>query len=152
MLVTALVAFGPVAAQAGAIKIEICHIPPGNPDNAHTITIPAGNLSGHLAHGDVEGPCGQAGAIKIEICHIPPGNPDNAHTITIPAGNLNGHLAHGDVAGPCGSAPTGCCIFNNTFSCEDGITEDQCFANPTGTDPITFDAGLVCNNRVLRCE
>jgi len=39
-------------------KIEICHIPKGNPSNAHTISVgePAGKA--HLSHGDLEGACG----------------------------------------------------------------------------------------------
>jgi len=38
-------------------KIEICHIPKGNPSNAHTISVgmPAGKA--HLSHGDLEGAC-----------------------------------------------------------------------------------------------
>ena len=40
-----------------AKKVEICHIPPGNPDNAHTITINSSALNAHLAHGDYEGAC-----------------------------------------------------------------------------------------------
>lgn len=38
-------------------KITICHIPPGNPDNAHSITISINALPAHLAHGDSEGAC-----------------------------------------------------------------------------------------------
>jgi len=39
-------------------KVTICHIPPGNPGNAHTITIGAPAVSAHEAHGDfVEGSC-----------------------------------------------------------------------------------------------
>ena len=38
LLVAALAAFGAVAAQAG-IRVQICHIPPGNPVNFHTITV-----------------------------------------------------------------------------------------------------------------
>lgn len=38
-------------------KIEICHIPPGNPSNAHTICVSPNALDVHLAHGDYEGPC-----------------------------------------------------------------------------------------------
>ena len=38
-------------------KVTICHIPPGNPDNAKTHTIDESALSAHLAHGDKEGPC-----------------------------------------------------------------------------------------------
>ncbi|MBL4663391.1 MAG: hypothetical protein JKY22_07525 [Flavobacteriaceae bacterium] len=38
-------------------KVTICHIPPGNPDNAHAITISINALPAHLAHGDSEGAC-----------------------------------------------------------------------------------------------
>ena len=39
-------------------KVTICHIPPGNPDNAHTITVGAPAVPAHLAeHGDSIGPC-----------------------------------------------------------------------------------------------
>lgn len=41
----------------GRGRIEICHIPPGNPDNAHTIVINEAALAAHLAHGDFLGPC-----------------------------------------------------------------------------------------------
>ena len=38
-------------------KITICHIPPGNPSNVHTITISKNALKAHLAHGDFFGNC-----------------------------------------------------------------------------------------------
>jgi hypothetical protein len=38
-------------------KVDICHIPPGNPGNAHTISISESALPAHLAHGDTLGPC-----------------------------------------------------------------------------------------------
>lgn len=37
--------------------VQICHIPPGNPANAHTITVGADAVAAHLAHGDSLGPC-----------------------------------------------------------------------------------------------
>ncbi|MEQ9029208.1 MAG: hypothetical protein RLP44_10890, partial [Aggregatilineales bacterium] len=37
--------------------VTVCHIPPGNPANAHEITIGASAVSAHLAHGDSVGPC-----------------------------------------------------------------------------------------------
>ena len=43
--------------QSPPDKITICHIPPGNPDNAHPITISVRALDAHLAHGDVIGDC-----------------------------------------------------------------------------------------------
>jgi len=38
-------------------KVVICHIPPGNPSKAHTISVGSSALSAHLAHGDYEGAC-----------------------------------------------------------------------------------------------
>ena len=35
----------------------ICHIPPGNPGNNHTITIGESALNAHIGHGDVSMPC-----------------------------------------------------------------------------------------------
>ena len=47
----------PAAAGAGEEKVTICHIPPGNPDNAHTVTVGAPAVPAHLAHGDTLGEC-----------------------------------------------------------------------------------------------
>ncbi len=38
-------------------KVTICHVPPGNPNNAHTITVGQSALKAHLDHGDEKGPC-----------------------------------------------------------------------------------------------
>ena len=51
-------------AMAKEAKVVICHIPPGNPDNAHTITISENALSAHLAHGDHVGACESAEAVE----------------------------------------------------------------------------------------
>ena len=40
-------------------KVTICHIPPGNPGNAKTITISESALAAHLARGDYLGACGR---------------------------------------------------------------------------------------------
>jgi hypothetical protein len=42
---------------AGNGKVDICHIPPGNPSNAHTITVSKSAVPAHLAHGDKLGDC-----------------------------------------------------------------------------------------------
>ena len=47
----------PAAFAAPQPKVEICHIPPGNPDNFHTITISENAFAAHLAHGDLSGAC-----------------------------------------------------------------------------------------------
>lgn len=39
------------------LKVLICHIPPGNPENRHTICVSINAVPAHLAHGDYLGPC-----------------------------------------------------------------------------------------------
>jgi hypothetical protein len=41
----------------GVTKVTICHIPPGNPANAHSITVGSPAVRAHLAHGDYLGAC-----------------------------------------------------------------------------------------------
>ncbi|MGH7572594.1 MAG: carboxypeptidase-like regulatory domain-containing protein [Gemmatimonadota bacterium] len=99
-------------------QVTICHVPPGNPDNAHTIVVGAPAVPAHLNHGDFEGECdGDEGAtdedlnddgegdetdaVKVLVCHIPPGNPENAREIEISEDALEAHLAHGDTEGEC---------------------------------------------------
>ncbi len=55
LLVAVLAAGGATAAHAA--KIAICHRPPGNPGNFHTITINQNALPAHQAHGDLVGSC-----------------------------------------------------------------------------------------------
>ena len=38
-------------------KVVICHIPPGKPDKAKTISVGAAAVPAHLRHGDTLGPC-----------------------------------------------------------------------------------------------
>ena len=38
-------------------KVTLCHIPPGNPANAHAISVGAPAVKAHLDHGDVLGAC-----------------------------------------------------------------------------------------------
>ncbi len=41
----------------GEGKMQVCHIPPGNPSKAHTITVGGPAVDKHLDHGDLLGPC-----------------------------------------------------------------------------------------------
>lgn len=38
-------------------KVTICHLPPGNPENAQSLTIGAAAVRAHLDHGDILGAC-----------------------------------------------------------------------------------------------
>jgi len=111
-----------VASQAEAeAAVTLCHVPPGNPDAAHTIAVGAPAVPVHLAHGDVEGACADdageepedeedpegedpeedAGQVKVLVCHVPPGNPENPVTIEVAEPSVPAHLAHGDTEGAC---------------------------------------------------
>ena len=48
-------------------QITICHIPPGNPDAAHNITIGERALQAHLSHGDPDVPCEEIQAGPTEL-------------------------------------------------------------------------------------
>mgnify|MGYP003571917197 CR=1 FL=1 len=66
-------------------QVTICHIPPGNPSAAHTITISINALPAHLGHGDTEGACPDGDD----------GNNDDPNTgdiygVNVAAGDLNG--------------------------------------------------------------
>jgi len=43
--------------EEGETDIEVCHFPPGNPQNHQTLTIPTSAWSGHANHGDRKGAC-----------------------------------------------------------------------------------------------
>jgi hypothetical protein len=94
----------------GETKVVLCHIPPGNPENAHTIEVGESAVPAHLEHGDTLGACqgDTGGGDKVTICHIPPGNPENAHSITISVNALDAHLEHGDSIGACQEPPPEC--------------------------------------------
>ncbi|MCZ6654055.1 MAG: hypothetical protein O7D91_13645 [Planctomycetota bacterium] len=56
--------FGPrdlCADDNGDGRVTICHVPPGNPDNARTIIVNENAVPAHLAHGDSCGPCEEHG-------------------------------------------------------------------------------------------
>ncbi|CAN5842537.1 hypothetical protein BH20GEM1_BH20GEM1_22790 [soil metagenome] len=102
-------------------SVTLCHVPPGNPDAAHTVDVGAPAVPAHLAHGDTEGACaddagdeeeegeedpeeeqeGGDGEAKVLVCHVPPGNPDNPHTIEVGESAVPAHRAHGDTEGAC---------------------------------------------------
>jgi hypothetical protein len=48
-------------------QVTLCHISPGNPGNAHTITVDDSAVPAHLAHGDTLGPCDGASASGHEV-------------------------------------------------------------------------------------
>lgn len=62
---------GASALQAPPGKTVVCHVPPGNPGNAHTIIVGDPAVPAHLAHGDYLGECSGGGGDGHEV---PAGN------------------------------------------------------------------------------
>jgi hypothetical protein len=76
-------------------KVDICHIPPGNPANAHTINVSENAVPAHLAHGDTLGPCGSGGELCSDVG-------DFCNPGPCPAGTT-------EVPGPFADCPASCC-------------------------------------------
>lgn len=69
----------------GRGKVTLCHVPPGHPGRAHTITVGAPAAEGHRAHGDRDGPCqgdGNATAASAGKHRVDQGPPAHARAQT----------------------------------------------------------------------
>jgi hypothetical protein len=121
----ALTAFLALGTPAWAANVKVCHVPPGNPSNFHTITINENALQAHLAHGDLAGECS---AHCGQLC-------DDGNACTIDA---------------CDSSER-CAATHPPVSCDDGnlCTTDTCdpvagcigtARNCTDTDLCTVDS------------
>ena len=67
LTVAGLVALGIGDAYAAPSGLTLCHVPPGDPANAHTISVAEAAVGPHLAHGDQLGECG-AGCVTDADC------------------------------------------------------------------------------------
>jgi hypothetical protein len=54
------------ANTSNAEKVSICHIPPGNPKNAHTLSVGAPAIRAHLDHGDKLGTCPDPVVVPVD--------------------------------------------------------------------------------------
>lgn len=103
-------------APGGKGGITICHIPPGNPANAHSITVGVPALAAHLRHGDTVGPCGDGSE-----------TPADGGTSEPDAGTTDGGSGGGNDAGPqcipqgneCSAEGEDTCC--NSLSCQEGM-------------------------------
>jgi len=43
--------------DAGVTKVNVCHVPPGNAQNMHTINVGYPSITAHIDHGDYLGEC-----------------------------------------------------------------------------------------------
>ena len=113
-------------AFGGSTKVEICHVPPDNPENFHTIRINTKALPAHLSHGDLGEPCN---TVCTALC-------DDGNACTID-----------DDIFDC--EENGCPIDRNPVDCNDGneCTADSC--DPTNGCENTPRLGEACDDGAL---
>ena len=112
------------AFAAPAPKVEICHIPPGNPANAHTIKVSGNAIKAHLKHGDYVGPCEP---LCEETC-------DDGNACT----------ADECVEGDCVHSSTDCNDSNQCTADSCNPATGGCDSVPLLGDPCTAQDGSAC--------
>jgi hypothetical protein len=125
-----------LGAQVAFGKTVICHVPPDNPDNRHTISIGDAAVPAHLAHGDCLGPCE-----PVCGCPFAPAPLSNVNCaggtfcqLTGPGAAECQFFCIGPPACSCGGVP-GCC--DATPCCEDcpGAGAPECNVSGCACDP-----------------
>jgi hypothetical protein len=76
------------AGNSGNQKVEICHVPPGNPGNAHTICVDENAVADHLAHGCSLGSCEEQDDCPANITV----QPQPSFSVTTHAPELSVHV------------------------------------------------------------
>ncbi len=130
--------------SSGGGSVCICHNPPGNPDNAHTICIGAPAVRAHLKHGDTMGECpvscngnddcgadqfcqrdeGVCAEGAIGVCtDLPTTCPTTIAPVCGCDGNTYDNACEASAAGVTiaseGACPTGACGGDTGATCED---------------------------------
>lgn len=158
----ALFALTASVAWAGNAKVKVCHIPPGNPGNFHTITISENALQAHLGHGDLAGACSahcDSLCSDDDPCTIDACDSSESCLLNHPPVNCNdGNLCTVDTcsaaAGGCQATPVACADGNNcTVDACDPVTGSCVFpavecppgqvCNPAQANPVC-EATLTC--------
>ena len=67
IFISTITGLAQTASAAPEPKILICHTPPGNPDNPHTLSVGESAVLAHVAHGDTLGPCDDLLSGKIIV-------------------------------------------------------------------------------------
>jgi hypothetical protein len=161
VVVVSLAGMGLTAPQAlaGSSKgVTICHVPPGNARNAHTIEVGTSAVSAHLAHGDYLGSC------RPQVCD--PGS--TASCYGGPAGTAGIGTcqegtqtcnAEGTAFGPCtGDILPAAEVCGDALDNDcDGLADEGCVCTPGSAAPC-YDgpagtAGVgACQAGVMTCN
>jgi len=142
-----LLSLGVVMAAAAASaekKVTVCHYPPGNPANSHTISVGEAAVSAHLGHGDEVGSCPSGCPVNPSLC-------DDGDACTVDSCDADGACHHTPVSCDDGDACTVDSCRNGSCANEprDCTVGDRCmagFCNADGdcaTAPVSGDPA--CN-------
>ncbi len=113
---------GAAHAGKGEKKVTVCHVPPGNPANAHTISVGESAVTAHLAHGDQVGECPTGCQANASLC-------DDGNACSSDTCGANGECANDPVDcdddNPCTAdlcdPAVGCVpLANDGVACDDG--------------------------------
>jgi len=111
-----------MTAEAGQTKVCICHRPPGNPDNAHTICIGAPAVRAHLRHGDTVGEC----PVRCD------GNDDCGANQYC---KKTDDVCAEDATGICTNRPAACpAVIEPVCGCDGTTYDNACAANAAGVN------------------
>jgi len=132
-----------LGSAAMAEKVSICHVPPGNPGNAHGISVSQSAVPAHLAHGDTLGACecrADGDCTNDNLC-------DENQCVR---GKCQ-HVQSSCPAQPCVDNPvcvpaTGECV-GTPVDCGDGV----CDPAAGGCIPCDFRLSAVANNPSVEC-
>ncbi len=108
------------AVEKAAAKVTVCHVPPGNPANAHEIVVGAAAVAAHLAHGDRVGAC-----VAVEPVCAPGaqlacyGGPAATAGIGVCVAGVQVCNAAGSAYGACAGA-----VLPSAEACGDGLDND----------------------------
>ena len=144
-----------VNAAAGT-KVQVCHIPPGDPMNFHTITISLNALAAHLAHGDAGGSCDANCALFCDDgdpCTVDDtGDCEELGCPAIPeiVDCNDGNLCTTDSCNSSEGCVNELVVCNSPNSCTISI----CAPDTGGCvdSPIVCDDGQVCNEDTGECD
>ncbi|MBP8811392.1 MAG: hypothetical protein KBG48_15835 [Kofleriaceae bacterium] len=123
----------------GPGKVTVCHVPPGNPGNAHTIRVSRSAVRAHLAHGDYLGECASTCAPEGGAC----ADTDDCCLGECRSGACMTVCAPGALLacydGPAGTAGVGACVAGARKCEPDGGGYGNCIGQVTPTDEVCGD-------------